>query len=131
MSEPSIDAEYVKKTQDIITAVPAGPWEVDSVPDGRLPDQVGPICFLETWVHADHLPVIQFISHAREALPRYMGAYARQQVEIDRLRQEIAAARQFADQMREYCSPHGVSGMYADRLIDAMDRAKGVARDDR
>ncbi|MGW2725646.1 hypothetical protein [Streptomyces sp. NPDC001492] len=37
---------------------------------------------------------------------------------------EVAAARQFAAEMREYCSPHGVSVHYADRLIEVMDRAK-------
>jgi hypothetical protein len=26
--------------------------------------------------------------------------------------------------MRDFCSPHGVSVDYADRLIEAMDRAK-------
>lgn len=42
---------------------------------------------------------------------------------------EVAAARKFAGEMREFCSPHGVAADYADRLIEAMDRAKdqGVA----
>lgn len=37
---------------------------------------------------------------------------------------EVAAARQFAAELREYCSPHGVSVHYADRLVEVMDRAK-------
>lgn len=44
--------------------------------------------------------------------------------ERDRLRAEVAAARQFAGEMRDFCSPHGVAVDYADRLIEAMDRAK-------
>ena len=37
---------------------------------------------------------------------------------------EVAAARKFATEMRDFCSPHGVAVDYADRLIEAMDRAK-------
>lgn len=37
---------------------------------------------------------------------------------------ELTAARQFAAELREYCSPHGVSVHYADRLIEVMDQAK-------
>jgi hypothetical protein len=40
------------------------------------------------------------------------------------LRAEVAAARKFAGEMRDFCSPHGVSTDYADRLLEAMDRAK-------
>lgn len=40
------------------------------------------------------------------------------------LRREVAAARQFAAEMRDFCSPHGVATDYADRLIERMDRAK-------
>lgn len=42
---------------------------------------------------------------------------------------EVKAARQFAAEMREYCSPHGVSVHYADRLIEVMDRAKNEGVD--
>lgn len=42
---------------------------------------------------------------------------------------EVAAARKFAGEMRDFCSPHGVAADYADRLIEAMDRAKGEHRD--
>lgn len=48
------------------------------------------------------------------------------QDEMKALRAEVAAARAFAAEMREFCSPHGVSVGYADRLIEAMDRAKGT-----
>lgn len=44
--------------------------------------------------------------------------------ESARLKAEVAAARKFAREMRDFCSPHGVSVDYADRLIEAMDRAK-------
>jgi hypothetical protein len=44
--------------------------------------------------------------------------------ETNRLKAEVAAARQFAGEMREFCSPHGVATDYADRLLEAMDRAK-------
>jgi hypothetical protein len=50
---------------------------------------------------------------------------ATQATELDSLRREVAAARKFAAEMRDFCSPHGVAVDYADRLIEAMDRAKG------
>jgi hypothetical protein len=37
---------------------------------------------------------------------------------------EVAAARQFAEEMSGFCSPHGVATDYANRLVKAMDRAK-------
>ncbi|WP_069766008.1 hypothetical protein [Streptomyces sp. LUP47B] len=37
---------------------------------------------------------------------------------------EVKAARKFAAEMRDFCSPHGVSVDYADQLEAAMDRAK-------
>lgn len=40
------------------------------------------------------------------------------------LRAEVAAARNFAGEMRDFASPRGVSVDYADSLIEAMDRAK-------
>ena len=43
---------------------------------------------------------------------------------IRRLQAENAAARKFADDMSGFCSPHGVAADYADRLVEAMDRAK-------
>lgn len=48
--------------------------------------------------------------------------------ELESLRREVAAARRFAAEMREFCSPHGVAADYADRLIEAMDRAKEEGR---
>jgi hypothetical protein len=44
--------------------------------------------------------------------------------EIAALRAEVAAARKFAGEMRDFCSPHAVAADYADRLLEAMDRAK-------
>ena len=46
--------------------------------------------------------------------------------ELASLRREVAAARKFAAEMRDFCSPHGVSVGYADRLLEAMDRAKAA-----
>lgn len=39
---------------------------------------------------------------------------------------EVTAARKFAVEMRDFCSPHGVATDYADRLIEAMDRARAA-----
>ncbi|MDX3531184.1 hypothetical protein P1P75_33470 [Streptomyces sp. ID05-39B] len=44
--------------------------------------------------------------------------------EISRLKAEVGAAREFAVEMRDFCSPHGVAADYADRLVEAMDQAK-------
>jgi hypothetical protein len=44
--------------------------------------------------------------------------------EINRLKAEVSAARKFAGEMRDFCSPHGVSVGYADQLLESMDRAK-------
>lgn len=48
--------------------------------------------------------------------------------EMATLRAEVAAARKFAAEMRDFCSPHGVSVDYADQLEAAMDRAKESQR---
>ncbi|MBP5918734.1 hypothetical protein F3K34_43910 [Streptomyces sp. LBUM 1486] len=49
--------------------------------------------------------------------------------ELETLRAEVAAARKFAGEMRDFCSPHNVAVDYADRLVEAMDRArKGALR---
>lgn len=45
---------------------------------------------------------------------------------VQRLEAEVSAARKFAEEMRSFCSPHGVSVHYADQLVEAMDRAKGA-----
>lgn len=45
---------------------------------------------------------------------------------VQDLEAEVAAARKYADEMRGFCSPHGVSAHYADQLVAAMDRAKGA-----
>lgn len=43
---------------------------------------------------------------------------------VQHLEAQVAAARKYADEMRDFCSPHGVSVHYADQLVEAMDRAK-------
>lgn len=48
--------------------------------------------------------------------------------ELESLRREVAAARKFAAEMREFCSPQDVGVDWADRLIEAMDRAKEESR---
>lgn len=48
---------------------------------------------------------------------------------VETAEREVAAARKFAAEMRDFCSPHGVATDYADRLIEAMDREKGEHRD--
>ena len=83
MPEPLPDA-YVKKTERLITEVPAGPWAVEANEHG-LPDQVGPVAFLQTWADSNQVPVLEFISHAREALPRYIGEIARLKAQIREL----------------------------------------------
>ncbi|MET7477946.1 hypothetical protein ABZT17_26765 [Streptomyces sp. NPDC005648] len=87
MPEP-LTTEYMQKTQQIIAAAPVGPWNVEPSTHG-LPDQVGPIAFLETWADTERIPVVEFISHAREALPRYVGEVSRQQALIQTLEQRI------------------------------------------
>lgn len=47
---------------------------------------------------------------------------------LRRLEAEVAAARKYAEAMREFCSPHGISVGYADQLLEAMDRAKKGAQ---
>jgi hypothetical protein len=56
-----------------------------------------------------------------EDVIRQVGEADRKQ--LASLRAEVAAARKFAAEMREFCSPHGVATDYADRLVEVMDRA--------
>lgn len=87
MPEP-ISPDYLRETQRFVAAVPKGPWNVEPSEHG-LPDQVGPIAFLETWVDSERVPVVEFIAHAREALPRYVGEVSRQRNQIVMLQREI------------------------------------------
>ena len=91
MPEPLAD-EYLKQTQQIILAAPKGPWKIEPSEHG-LPDQVGPIAFLETWVDSERAPVVEFIAFAREALPRYVG-------EVARLKDQIRALESAKDGAR-------------------------------
>lgn len=90
MLEPLTDEE-LHATQQIIAAVPNGPWD-PITNDYGMPDAVGPISFLETASDEYQVPVIQFVSHAREALPRYMGICARQRDQIRDLERQLEAA---------------------------------------
>lgn len=45
-------------------------------------------------------------------------------IAVRHLEAEVAAARRYAAEMRDFCSPHGVSAHYADQLIQFMDRAR-------
>ncbi|MEU3899801.1 hypothetical protein [Streptomyces sp. NPDC045251] len=87
MPEP-ISPDYLRATQDVVASVPNGPWE--PVPnDYGTPDAVGPISYLECFDGRAQLPVVQFVQHAREALPRYVGEVSRQRREITLLKAEI------------------------------------------
>lgn len=88
MPEP-LNLDYLRQAQRIIAVVPPGPWPVEAAEDGRLPDQVGPICFLETWSDQERVPVVEFISFAREALPRFVGEASRQNDRIRELEQRV------------------------------------------
>ncbi|MFI6248971.1 hypothetical protein [Streptomyces sp. NPDC051016] len=87
MPEPLPD-DYLEKTQQLITAVPVGPWE-PITNDYGVPDGVGPVSFLETASDEYQVPVIALVSHAREALPRYVGEVARQRDLIRELERQI------------------------------------------
>ncbi|MEU7403857.1 hypothetical protein [Streptomyces sp. NPDC044948] len=87
MPEP-IPPEYLRETQDIVAAVPNGPWEAVTN-DYGTPDAVGPISFLECFDGTKQVPVVQFVQHAREALPRYVGEVARQRNEMRLMQRRI------------------------------------------
>ena len=92
MPEPISD-EYLRRTQEIIASVPNGPWEPIPSEHGE-PDGVGPITFLETASDRYHVPVILFVGHAREALPRYVGEVSRQRVRISDLERQLRVMTQ-------------------------------------
>ncbi|MCX4750970.1 hypothetical protein OG455_41550 [Kitasatospora sp. NBC_01287] len=62
----------------------------------------------------------EFVAHAREDMPALLA-------EVRRLRAVEAAARAFADEMGDYCSPHGIAADYAQRLRDRLQQAEGAA----
>ncbi|MFD4343469.1 hypothetical protein ACFWQ6_01065 [Streptomyces coelicoflavus] len=88
MPEP-ISPEYLRETQAIVAAVPSGPWE-PVTNDYGLPDAVGPISYLECFDGTVQQPMVQFVQHAREALPRYVGEVSRQRNLIRVLEQRLA-----------------------------------------
>jgi hypothetical protein len=91
-----IDPEYLRETQRIIAAVPNGPWE-PVTNDYGVPDAVGPISFLETASDEYQVPVILFVEHAREALPRYLGEVSRQADRIRILERRVRALESARD----------------------------------
>jgi len=72
----------------------------------------------------------QAIADERENRPAGSGAAteatepAAEESDLEALRREVAAARTYAEEMREFCSPHGVSADYANELLQRMDRAR-------
>jgi len=84
--------EYLARTQKVIIGLPKGPWPVVPSEHG-LPDQVGPICFLETWVDNERVPVVEFIAFARDAVPALYGEVARQRDQIRRLERQLRDLR--------------------------------------
>lgn len=91
MPEP-LSAEYLSRVQKVIVALPKGPWNVEPNEHG-LPDQVGPIAFLETWSDTERIPVVEFISFAREAVPALLGEVAQQRSQIAELRRQLSVLR--------------------------------------
>lgn len=83
------------EAQRRIMRLPKGPWPVEPNEHG-LPDQVGPVAFLQTWKTDEQLPVVEFISWARDAVPAFVGEVARQRDLIKRLERELKAARREA-----------------------------------
>ncbi|MGP4085429.1 hypothetical protein [Streptomyces sp. KR55] len=87
MPEPLTDA-YLKEIQDRVTAAPKGPWEVEPN-DYGLPDQVGPVAYIQTWVDSELVPTVEFIGHARTDVPALLGEVARQRIEIEYLKRRV------------------------------------------
>lgn len=54
-----------------------------------------------------------------------------QQQNTARFHAQAQAAYAFADEMGDYCSPHGVAAMYADRLRQRLDQAQPNRATDR
>jgi hypothetical protein len=71
-------------------------------------------CGRHTETHAEDN--LTFLAHARQDVPALLA-------EVRRLRAVEAAARGFADEMGDYCSPHGVAADYAQRLRERLDQA--------
>lgn len=87
MPEPLTNT-YLRQIQDRVIAAPKGPWEVQPN-DYGLPDQVGPIAYLQTWADSQLVPTVEFIGHARADVPALLGEVARQQTVIRDLEHRI------------------------------------------
>lgn len=75
---------------------------------------------LETLLQGDGNTVQLLAQSAWKERDRALAAEDR----VHALEAEVAAARKYAAEMRDFASPHGVSVHYADQLEAAMDRAK-------
>ncbi len=59
---------------------------------------------------------VRFLKHG-DAL-----AVVAAEAKVKRLEARLRAVRAFAEDMRDWCSPHGVAVGYADRLLAVLDR---------
>lgn len=83
-----------------------------------LPEAIGPVDVYPTEVGGVQLEWgDQYGDHGLEIRPDL-------HLVLLTVEREVAAARTYAAEMRDFCSPHGVSVHYADQLEAAMDRAK-------
>jgi len=106
--------------QQIVDAI--GPNMRLGLQDAELYDEPGAQRISEwvSWIAGAVLPIVRaaVAADGASALNEDAGDRART------LEAEVAAARRFAAEMRDFCSPHGVATMYADQLTKAMDQAK-------
>lgn len=78
--------------------------------DGRLTWWMTSLPIIEVEQPAEPVPTMTRHAHTR-----------------DELCAAVRAAYTFADEMALYCSPHGVSAMYAERLRERLDQALRAA----
>jgi hypothetical protein len=72
-------------------------------------------------------PIDFLVADLTVAVARQLGSLVREDNdELRRLRAVEAAARAFADEMGDYCSPHGVAADYAQRLHKRLDQAATI-----
>lgn len=137
MTEPLTDedlADYAELKM-LLGKLPAAPWRVAmSLPSRGIRSAAGWEVVQASY--GDQPAVLEFIALARNQMPELLAevqrlrASARREctalcgdIERDRdqLNAKLAAVRDFAEGMRGYCSPHGVSVHYADQLTAVLD----------
>lgn len=91
-------------------------WAANVPGDPQTASEALGACGNHTENHAEDN--LAFLAHARTDVPALLA-------EVNRLRSVEAAAYGFADEMADYCSPHGVAADYAQRLRDRLNTAKG------